>query len=94
MAIRGPAGTLVTGSRFPGPRPVATLVHTGAYTMFSANHFDFVTKKIPRTEENLLYKMAQPLFRASRADFEFNLIHCFSGVFQANFTLKSRFWPL
>ena len=25
MAIRGPAGTLVTGPRFPGPRPVATL---------------------------------------------------------------------
>jgi hypothetical protein len=42
-----------------------------AYTMFSANHFDFATKKIPHTEENLLYKMAQPLFRVSDAFFEF-----------------------
>ena len=62
--------------------------------MFQAKVFVFNEIKTPQTEENLLYKMAQPLFRASHADFEFNLIHCFSGVFQANFTLKSRFWPL
>ena len=62
--------------------------------MFQAKVFVFNEIKTPQTEENLLYKMAQPLFRASRADFEFNLIHCFSGVFQANFTLKSTFWPL
>ena len=62
--------------------------------MNQANENAYVEKKTPLCEKNLLYKMAQPLFRASGALFEFNLIYCFLGVFQANFTLKSTFWPL
>ena len=71
-----------------------TDINTGAISLFQAKVFGFNTKKTPQTEENLLYKMAQPLFRASGALFEFNMIHCFFGVFQANFTPKSTFWPL
>ena len=62
--------------------------------MFQAKLRAYVEEKTPPTEENLLYKMAQPLFRASGAFFEFNLIYRFFGVFQANFTLNSPFWAL
>ena len=45
--------------------------YTGAYTMFQDNHFVYITIKTPQTEENLLYKMAQPLFWTSCDHFEF-----------------------
>ena len=51
MAIRGPAGTLVTGPRFPGPRPVATL-----YRHFQA-HGSSLNSPVSDLSKNVTFKL-------------------------------------
>ena len=58
-------------------------IGTGAISLFQAKVFGFNEIKTPQTEENLLYKMAQTLFSASRADFEFYPFYTVFTVFQA-----------
>ena len=67
---------------------------TGAYTMFQDNHFVYITIKTPQTEENLLYKLAQPLFWTSCDHFEFYTFEAVFMVFEAIFNQKSTFWPI
>ena len=44
---------------------------TDAISLFQVKVFVYNTKKTPLTEEIVIRLLAQPLFRASRADFEF-----------------------
>ena len=56
---------------------------TGAISLFQAKVFHFNTEKTPLTEEIVIRLLAQPLFRASRAVFEFNPFYTVFTVFQA-----------
>ena len=62
--------------------------------MFQEKLRALIEKKTPPTEKNLLYKMAQPLFRAPGAHFEFYAFQTVFSVFRAFFGLKTTFWSL
>ena len=55
---------------------------TGAITMFQAKVFHFNTEKTPLTEKIVIRLLAQSLFRASGALFEFYPFYTVFTVFQ------------
>ena len=58
-------------------------LRTGAISLFQAKVFHFNTEKTPLTEEIVIRLLAQLLFRASGALFEFNPFYTVFTVFQA-----------